>query len=94
MVLAMAFLSVVGLVTKYSKKGYALVIALVMFSSSFRQPLAIFLLPHELPPSPLMAPNLHLQFVLSIATQNFPTNKHQSTYLTIIQKLKLCVSHT
>jgi hypothetical protein len=42
----------------------------------------------------LMAPNLHLQFVSRIATQNFPTNKPQSTYLTIIQKFKLCVSHT
>jgi hypothetical protein len=32
----------------------------------------------------LMAPNLHLQFVLWIATPNFPTNKRQSTYFTII----------
>jgi hypothetical protein len=42
----------------------------------------------------LMAPNLHLQFVLWIATQNFPTNKRQSTYLTIFQKFKVYVSHT
>jgi hypothetical protein len=28
-----------------------------------------------LSPSPLMAPNLHLQFFLWIATQNFPINK-------------------
>ncbi len=75
MVLAMAFLSIVGFLTKYTRKGCALVIALVMFSNNFRQPLTIFLLPHELSPSPLMAPNLHLQFFLWIATQNFPINK-------------------